>query len=430
MHGFIPFDSWEKQIIDSPAFQRLRRIRQLGLTDLVYPGATHTRFEHSLGAMHLCTQMFDSIVGKRRNYLINNRGYTESGLDRDKRVVRFAALLHDVGHSPFSHAGESLMPFNPATNMRYQHEDYSSAIIRGQMRNAIEQHTTNDNYEITADMIADLIVGAPTAGSSASARRMIWRPLVSGQLDADRCDYLLRDSIHTGVEYGKYDLPRILVTLTLGLNESDDPVIAIEEGGWHAAEAMIIARYMMFTQVYFQHTRFAFDHHIEGMLAQLLATSQSPSLLPPDPTFPAPVSEEGVSKYLDWDDWKVLGRLVAGEGGDHGQFIQTRTHHRMAYNTPEVPSQEDIDKLQKVSSALGTLVQFIGDASKTWYSFAEHDLQIVPDDVLTPQQGKPLSTVSRVIAGLSPVAERRIYVRESDRDQARQIIAQLQLGGG
>ena len=163
----------------------------------------------------------------------------------------------------------------------------------------IEQHTTNDNYEITADTIADLIVGAPTAGSSASARRMIWRPLVTGQLDADRCDYLLRDSIHAGVEYGRYDLPRILVTLTLGLDESDDPLIAIEEGGWHAAEAMIIARYMMFTQVYFQHTRFAFDHHIAGMLAELLATSQSSKLPPPEPTFPAHNSDEGVAEHLN-----------------------------------------------------------------------------------------------------------------------------------
>ena len=420
VHGFISFDSWEKQIIDHPAFQRLRRIRQLGLTDQVYPGATHTRLEHSLGVMHLSSQMFDAIVAKRRPYLKSDRGYNDGGLDRDRRVVRLAALLHDVGHSPFSHSGESLMPFNPVGNMRYQHEDYSSAVIRGQLRYAIEQHTTNDNYGITADMIADLIIGAPTAGS---ARRMIWRPLVSGQLDADRCDYLLRDSIHAGVEYGKYDLQRILVTLNLGLNESDDPVIAIEEGGWHAAEGMIIARYMMFTQVYLQHTRFAFDHHIEGMLAELLATSR------PEPTFPAPDSDEGIAEYLDWDDWKVLGRLVEGEGGEHAQCIKNRTHYRMAYNTPEVPSQEDIEKLEQVSSALGALVQFVGDASKSWYSFAEHDLPIVQADALAPQQGKPLSTFSRVIAGLSPVAERRIYVRESDRDEARHIITQLNLGG-
>lgn len=114
---------------------------------------------------------------------------------------------------------------------------------------------------------------------------------------------------------------------------------------------------------------------------------------------------------MNWDDWQVLGRVVSGQGGEHGQAIKDRTHYRLAYNTPEVPSQEDLDKLEQVSNILGSLVQFVGDASKSWYSFAEHDLLIVPDDVLTPQQGRPLSTFSRVIAGLTPVAERRIYVR-------------------
>ena len=125
-----------------------------------------------------------------------------------------------------------------------------------------------------------------------------------------------------------------------------------------------------------------------------------------------------------------MGRLVEGEGGEHAQFIKSRKHYRMVYSTPEVPSQEDINKLEQVCGALGSLVQFVGDASKSWYTFAEHDLQIVPDDAPAPQQGKPLSTFSRVIAGLSPVAERRIYVRESDREQAGQIIKQLNQGGG
>ena len=193
------------------------------------------------------------------------------------------------------------MPVNPERGTPFQHEDYSEKIIRTVLKDAIEKHPTNDNYEITADMVADLIAGKPSPGNSASARRMIWRPLISSQLDADRCDYLLRDSLHAGVSYGRYDFPRILVTLTLGLNDSDDPVIAIEEGGWHAAEGLIIARYMMFNQVYFQHTRLAFDHHIEGALKSLLETPQPGFLLPRDSGFPPP-DDDRVSDYLKWDD--------------------------------------------------------------------------------------------------------------------------------
>ena len=99
VHGFIPYDDWELGIINHPAFQRLRRIRQLALTDFVYPGATHTRFEHALGTMHVATQMFDSIVLRQENYLKTQRGYDDSGLRRDRQIVKLAALLHDIGHS-------------------------------------------------------------------------------------------------------------------------------------------------------------------------------------------------------------------------------------------------------------------------------------------------------------------------------------------
>ena len=103
LYGFIDFTDWEKQIIDHEAFQRLRRIRQLGLTDMVYPGATHTRFEHSLGVMHLATLMFDAIVKKPENMKILNEElrYDKSGLKIERQLIRLAALLHDIGHAPF-----------------------------------------------------------------------------------------------------------------------------------------------------------------------------------------------------------------------------------------------------------------------------------------------------------------------------------------
>ncbi|KMQ49606.1 phosphohydrolase [Chitinispirillum alkaliphilum] len=112
VHGFISLSSWERDIINHPVFQRLRRIRQLGLTDMVYPGAMHTRFEHSLGVMHVATLMFDAVTAKSKKILFDELDYNEDGLGRDRQILRLSALLHDVGHSPFSHAGEELMPLN------------------------------------------------------------------------------------------------------------------------------------------------------------------------------------------------------------------------------------------------------------------------------------------------------------------------------
>lgn len=197
--GFITIDEWEREIINHRVFQRLRRIKQLAWTDMVYPGATHTRFEHSLGVMHIATQMFNSIVEKRRELLKSELNFTEDGFGRDRVLVRLASLLHDVGHGPFSHAGEELMPVNPETNRPYKHEDYTDAIIRYLMRDVIKNHPLNDNYRISADDVADFYSGSPRV-----RRSILWRGLVNSQLDADRADYLLRDSHHIGVQYGKY----------------------------------------------------------------------------------------------------------------------------------------------------------------------------------------------------------------------------------
>ena len=109
IHGFVTLNEWEKDIIDHPVFQRLRRIRQLSMTDMVYPGAMHTRFEHSLGVMHVATRMFDHIRDRRLEFLKTELSFTEGGLEKDRVLVRLSSLLHDVGHAPFSHAAEGLM---------------------------------------------------------------------------------------------------------------------------------------------------------------------------------------------------------------------------------------------------------------------------------------------------------------------------------
>ena len=219
-------------------------------------------------------------------------------------------------------------------------------------------YKSNWNYDIKSSDVSDLVSGKTNLSNPSSVRRLLWRPLVTSQLDADRCDYLLRDSLHAGVSYGRYDLDRILATISLGLSESDDPVIAIEEGGWHAAEGLIIARYSMFTQVYFHHTRQALDHHVEQVLSELLRRDYDV------PEFPMP-DAHGLEDYLKWDDWMVLGRMANGEAGEHGVAIRDRNLYRRIHETKETPDIEEIQLFERIASELGDLVAFVGSATSS-----------------------------------------------------------------
>ena len=111
IHGFVEFDDWERDVINHPVFQRLRRIRQLAFSDHVYPGATHTRFEHSIGVMHVATRLYDALVSKYEP-VIEDRFGNDPNNSVARKLVRISALLHDVGHAPFSHTGEEIMRYN------------------------------------------------------------------------------------------------------------------------------------------------------------------------------------------------------------------------------------------------------------------------------------------------------------------------------
>ena len=320
VHRFVTINDWEREIINEPVFQRLRRIRQLAWTDQVYPGAMHTRFEHSLGVLHIANLLYEAIRERSAEALKTELRYNDDGLKRDRIIVRIAALLHDLGHSPFSHASEELFPAREDGASRYAHEDYSAAIIRTKLRNVIEDHPLNKNYGLTADQVADLLEGKASAGGA-----LFWRELITGQIDADRMDYLLRDSLHCGVDYGRYDLPRLVNTVQVIVSKDHGgPRLGVSEGGVHAAEGLVLARYFMFTQVYFHKTRIAFNHHLQQAMAELL----------PGGLFPRPVGDE-LKEFLAWDDWRVLGALGRGEGGEHGLRLANREHYREIYHTPE-----------------------------------------------------------------------------------------------
>ena len=405
VHGFIEFDDWERTIIEEPAFQRLRRIRQLAWTDLVYPGAMHTRFEHSLGVMHTATALYDAIVAKSGDLLKHALKYDQVGIDRDRKLVRLAALLHDVGHAPFSHSSEELLPMKSEA-AKFAHEDYSAAIIRNELRSAIEDHPLSANTGFKANDVAALIEGGAAAG-----RAVFWRDLINGQMDADRMDYLIRDSHHIGVQYGKFDLRRLISSVVAipPDKENPQPRLGIEKGGWHAAEALVLARYFMFTQVYFHKTRVAYDIHLRGAMKEIL----------PGGCFPKPLGGE-LKDFLRWDDWRVLGLIGDGKAGEHGRRIVERNHYREIHHTHEVCSDEDLRELEQVRTKLGNMVVAEETAKKSWYKTGNTDIPVITE--VGSSRVQPLSKHSKAIEGMKENNQVLLYVDAAVREEAVKLL--------
>jgi len=412
VHGFIPVTSWELKIINSAPFQRLRRIRQLAWTDMVYPGAMHTRFEHSLGVMHVAYRLFEAVCA-RNELLLKQDGYDGSSLEHARVIVRLAALLHDIGHSPFSHGGEELFPYKADGITRYSHEEYSGAVLEFLLREVIEEDKKLEKYRIKASDIRDFF--SPHIASNRAF--VLWKTLVAGQMDADRMDYLLRDSLHSGVSYGKYDLDRIVQTVTLCkvAENGDDSalVVGIEEGGTHAIEGLILARYMMFTQVYFHKTRVIYDYHLTQAMKFLLKDVGG--------YFLPPTSEANISDFVKWDDWRVLGKIKEKLAGEHGELLESRDHYREVYQTPETPDLKQLQELENVVAALkeNAIDNIVMRADKSWYKLNKEPIYVRQE--MGSDKFVSLHEISPILRALDPIHQARIYVPKHLRATAQEV---------
>lgn len=276
IHVFVRLDSEERRVLDSASFQRLRHIHQLALTYLVYPGATHKRFEHSLGVMELASRVFD-VITHSESISDRIRSLLEPLVSSDKlrywrRVLRMAALCHDVGHLPFSHAAEKeLLPNG------WDHEKLTRQVISSNAMKSIWNSITPPLRHVDIEKLA---VGPKNATDlEFTDWETILAEIIGGDaFGVDRMDYLLRDSHHTGVAYGKFDHYRLIDTLRIlpQSNESErlqEPALGVDEGGIHSAEALMLARYFMYSQVYFHPVRRIYDIHLMDFLKEWLDDS-------------------------------------------------------------------------------------------------------------------------------------------------------------
>jgi|Deesub1362A_J573_1020465.scaffolds.fasta_scaffold00384_21 hypothetical protein len=251
IHGYIRVEGIFQELLDTPEIQRLRRIRQLGFSYLVYPGANHTRFEHSLGVFHLSS-------------------YFENRVGEDAELLQIASLLHDVGHGPLSHVSEDVL----RKYLRIEHEN-----LRWLRNTKCGEVVEKSGYSLRE--ISEVVLGRKYPGE-----------LLNGVIDIDRMDYLLRDSHYTGVAYGIFDHLRLIREM-----EFFGEKLMILEGGIQAAESLLISRFLMYPTVY--------NHHVSRIAERMFSRAIE---------YMFENRELNTEEFRMMDDYTITMRLLHSEG--------------------------------------------------------------------------------------------------------------------
>ena len=416
IHGTLSVSDAEKAIIDSRFFQRLRTVRQLGFGDLAFPGGTHTRHAHCLGAMHVAGRLFDAVASRSQ--------LPEGVKDRFRAAVRAAVLCHDIGHMPLSHASEQIAPPRAALRLptwllgdmaaegRASHEDYGAKIlVDSSLTPLIRAHY--GALGITPEDLAFLVTGAqPPGGSHFVHEGVDWAPLlralVSGELDADRMDYLLRDSFYTGVQYGRYDLDWIASNLNPAVREGK-AWLALSRPAAFAFEDFLLSRYHMFVSVYLHHTSVNFDHMLHSYYAEACGEFE----IPADP-----------EAFLDCDD-VALHAALRKSSNRWAKRIVARQGFKLVASFTERDADYDLGALEAALAQAG--LEYFSVTSRTTLS-RYADKGGPPLFILDVPTGK-LTEVSRYTPLYQRYAGslelRRLFVRPDQADAARARLSSL-----
>lgn len=363
VHGFITADGLILKLIDLPIFQRLRRIKQLALVEYIYPSANHTRFSHALGAMHLMSRALNSLRSKKIR--ISEAEY-EASLS--------AILLHDIGHTPFSHTLEAVL----LTNIK--HEAVSLKLMR----------RLNQDLGGALDLALKIFEN--------QYERAFFYQLISGQFDTDRLDYLARDAYFTNVQEGKLNLDRLL----LNLNVIDDQLV-IEEKGKYTLEHFLNARRLMYWQVYFHKTNIAMEALLQNIIKRVKVlyaetpqismtqalndffrhTSANPNLI---------LNEELLDYSLALDDYDIWHLIKSNTQNDDfclsqlcRCLIKRKVFKTLIYDEPFETDfiTETVDKIQKQHGLSAAEVPYfykLGALENTFYTTQNNQIFIKVND--------------------------------------------------
>jgi len=420
VHGLVSFESEEDAIVPkllaTCEVQRLRRIRQLGLTSLAFPGAEHTRFSHALGAAHVMQRFL-----ARLRQIDGGLPFWQRVTSERARDALAAALLHDVGHGPLSHLFEECLPNG------VKHERWTTRILLDPS-SEVHQILMHDDPGLPR-RVADLVEGRHELPYLANA--------VSGIFDVDRCDYLLRDAHATGVTYGDYDLPWLLRSLRFEPpgESTRAPGLAIDGvKGITAIESFLLARLFMFQQVYFHKSTRAAEAMIRCILKRavaLLATGQRlPVHLAALDTAATGV-EPSLEEYLALDDHVLLGAIHAWERAsdpilsDLCRRLRARALFKtveLAHVESDVPPEEAHALAEAIARKHGLDPEHyvvLDRASDTPYP-AKADLRVIfPDG-----RARDLSQVSFLLGRLrgEPLTRTRLLFAPELRDELREAL--------
>jgi uncharacterized protein len=374
------------RLVDAAEFQRLRRVRQLGLAHFAYQAAEHSRFTHSLGAFHLATRILAKLGAK---YSID---------DSDRTAVRAAALLHDIGHGAFSHVVENILGFH--------HEDFTIAAVLSEdteVGRLLREYSSE-----LPEKVAGIIRG--------TFRPMSLAQLVSSQLDVDRMDYLLRDSLMTGVKYGVFDLEWIIKSIEI--DETNDRLY-VSARGVYAVEDYLQARYYMFRQVYFHRTLRAAESILHSLLRRALFLFQNgqPVWYSPDTAIEKILNGQSLSlkEHLSLDDSDIVFCIKQWQrSGDPvlsdlcGRFLDRRLFKAFDLDMPEDERQSFVEASRRVVENKGFNPDYYfiedkaGDVQHYFYTTdpANPKNQIYVEEGFSRPEIREISEVSAAVRGL------------------------------
>ena len=419
VHGLIVFgdgndkaqnetDEIAWRLLNTPEFQRLRRIRHLGFSDLVYPGATHSRFAHAVGVYHTARRIIN-VIRRRLKY---------QNFDKSRaKVALLAALLHDIGHGPLSHVFEQAAQ---ATGQKKRHEDWSAEIIQGdtKVNSILREADTALPTEISAVIKEE-------------EPKDIYATVVSSQFDADRLDYLQRDRLMTGVEFAHLDLNWLLDCLEVGpiTIDMDGPekvqCLYLNFKGVQVAEEYLEARFRLYMAVYMHKTTRAAEKMFESLLRICKMDLKDDELAQRDPVLHFFASDSpSLSSYLKLDDTSIWGTLavLATSSHTHIAELASRIRERRLYKCHDIGIRDEPQgnlytrcrhKLKDDYEEYDSLL--LDDAEVVFYRWYDFDDSSALNKVLVKtgtedQEPKDIANVSRVVHALRG-AERiqRIY---------------------